>query len=511
VPAWAHRERPVSEPATQAQQSRTPRSSAPSGADVRPEASPERAADRLRRLVGRQTDLPPHVTSDALRRRMLAGADALAILGSVLLAATGPLSVSQGFWTVALLPLGIVLAKLAGLYELDHRSLRHLTVDELGRLLVWVTGTTAILVALLGATPAGRPGWGGAVALWGTLAVLAPALRGSARFLWRRATQPTRVVLIGSGPLKRTTRRKLDLFHDIHAEVDGQVEIGEIQGLSVHAIEARIRAACGGRLPGRVIVCASDVGESVLANVVAVCRARRLKLSVVPPMRGMFGTAVRLTHVAELPVLEYHTGDQSRSTILLKRTADVTIAAVTLTLTLPLLALAALAIRLDSRGPILYTQLRAGLGGASFRMLKFRTMVPDADRRLAEVVALDGLTDPVFKVRNDARVTRTGRFLRRWSIDELPQLWNVLRGEMSIVGPRPEQLSMVERYAPEHRFRLEAVPGVTGPMQVFGRADLDFDERLAVEREYLENMTLGRDVRIMLLTIPAVLSGKGAF
>jgi lipopolysaccharide/colanic/teichoic acid biosynthesis glycosyltransferase len=104
-----------------------------------------------------------------------------------------------------------------------------------------------------------------------------------------------------------------------------------------------------------------------------------------------------------------------------------------------------------------------------------------------------------------------GRFLRRWSIDELPQLVNVLRGDMSLVGPRPEQLELVERYRPEHRFRLEARPGMTGPMQVFGRGNLAFDERLAVEREYIENLSLGRDVRILLMTIPAVLSGRGAF
>jgi lipopolysaccharide/colanic/teichoic acid biosynthesis glycosyltransferase len=160
---------------------------------------------------------------------------------------------------------------------------------------------------------------------------------------------------------------------------------------------------------------------------------------------------------------------------------------------------------------VLYVQRRAGIGGTPFRMLKFRTMVDGAHERLAEVVQIDALPQPMFKIRDDPRVTRVGRFLRRWSLDELPQLVNVLRGDMSLVGPRPEQLELVERYRPEHRFRLEARPGMTGPMQVFGRGDLEFDERLAVEREYIESLSLGRDVRILLMTISVVISGKGAF
>ena len=144
-------------------------------------------------------------------------------------------------------------------------------------------------------------------------------------------------------------------------------------------------------------------------------------------------------------------------------------------------------------------------------MIKFRTMVCDADDRLGDVVRLDSLSEPMFKLRADPRTTRVGRFLRRWSLDELPQLVNVLLGQMSLVGPRPEEARLVERYRPEHRFRLDATPGMTGPMQVFGRGDLTFDERLAIEREYIENVSLGRDVHILLLTLPTVVSGRGAF
>jgi lipopolysaccharide/colanic/teichoic acid biosynthesis glycosyltransferase len=176
-----------------------------------------------------------------------------------------------------------------------------------------------------------------------------------------------------------------------------------------------------------------------------------------------------------------------------------------------LLALIALAIKLDDRGPVFFTQMRAGRKGEPFRMFKFRTMSVDAERRLDEVVQLSELAHPMFKVRRDPRVTRVGRVLRRASLDEIPQLWNVLRGEMSLVGPRPEELRIVERYRPEDRFRLELTPGMTGPMQVFGRGELTFPERLAVELDYMENLSLGRDVGLIARTFAVVIRGKGAF
>jgi lipopolysaccharide/colanic/teichoic acid biosynthesis glycosyltransferase len=127
------------------------------------------------------------------------------------------------------------------------------------------------------------------------------------------------------------------------------------------------------------------------------------------------------------------------------------------------------------------------------------------------VVTLDELEEPMFKLADDPRITRVGRVLRRLSLDELPQLWNVLRGEMSIVGPRPEMIELVERYQPEHRFRLSVKPGITGPMQVFGRGDLTFHERLAVELDYIENLSLARDLRIILETVPVAVRGTGAY
>jgi lipopolysaccharide/colanic/teichoic acid biosynthesis glycosyltransferase len=236
-----------------------------------------------------------------------------------------------------------------------------------------------------------------------------------------------------------------------------------------------------------------------------------VKLNVVSPLRGRAGAAPRLTEVADLPLLEYDTRDVSRSTLLMKRVVDVLVSASALGVLLPLFPLVALAIKLDSRGPVIFAQLRAGKGGRPFRMYKLRTMREDAEAALSEVVSLATLDEPMFKLREDPRVTRLGRWLRRFSLDELPQLVNVLRGEMSIVGPRPEQIELVERYRPEHRFRLDVKPGMTGPMQICGRGELTFSERLAVELDYVENVSVARDLRILLQTLPMTIRGTGAF
>jgi exopolysaccharide biosynthesis polyprenyl glycosylphosphotransferase len=292
------------------------------------------------------------------------------------------------------------------------------------------------------------------------------------------------------------------LFDDIHVSVldDAEPELKEF------AARARIPAGVD-----RVIVASHELDERSLAALVAACRSAHVKLTVVPPTRGAFGTAVELRHIADLPVIEYHTWDVSRSTLLLKRLLDLVVASVALVVLLPLFALIAAAVKLDSRGPVLFTQSRAGVDGRPFRMLKFRTMVADAEAILPTLVQLDRLEQPVFKLADDPRVTRAGRFLRRASLDELPQLVNVLLGQMSLVGPRPEQVEVVERYRPEHRFRLLVKPGLTGPMQVYGRGALGFDERLALEREYIENLSFGRDLRLLALTVRAVSGGTGAF
>jgi len=440
---------------------------------------------------------------DSLLRRLLALADVTtAALVGLLLAVVPAGSVALAFWAAASAPLWVLMAKLQGLYEGDERSLRHLTVDELPKLFVWALTSTVATLLVVWAAPVDPPPVEVAVVCFALAVAAATVLRALARFAWRRIVPREQAVIIGSGPLADETRRKLELFPDIHVDVAGQHD--EHVALNGGAEEALAHA-------DRVILASQSVDEALIARLLHYCRGNHVKLSMIPPVRGMFGTAVRLNHVADLPVVEYSTWSVSRSTLLLKRWIDVAVAAAALLVLAPLLVLVALAVRLESRGPAIFRQQRAGQDGRAFRMLKFRTMVADAEDQLPQLVAFESLRDPMFKLRNDPRVTGVGRILRRTSIDELPQLVNVLRGEMSLVGPRPEQVELVERYRPEHRFRLLVRPGITGPMQVFGRGELTFEERLAVEREYIENLSLGRDVRILAMTFSAVAHAKGAF
>jgi exopolysaccharide biosynthesis polyprenyl glycosylphosphotransferase len=442
---------------------------------------------------------------DVRRRRMLAFADiGTGMVVSLLIAG----SAARTMWALALLPAWVLIAKLFGLYDRDQRSIRHLTVDELAAIAAWVAACAAMLGLLLPLTPAGPVSFTAVAGAWLVGTFTAGLLRGTMRWVWRRTTPLELTAVLGDGELARVARRKLELFPDMHLHLVATRGLS-VNGLSPDGEEAPMRELVAGL--DRVIVAWERVDPEFIGQLAAVCREQQVKLSVVSPLRGRAGASPRLSEVADLPVLEYDTRDPSRSTTLLKRGFDVFISASALVVLAPLFPLVVLAIKLDSRGPVFFRQLRAGRRGIPFRMFKLRTMVANAEDALADVVVLEDLAEPMFKLRADPRVTKTGRLLRRFSLDELPQLINVLRGEMSIVGPRPEQIELVERYRPEHRFRLDVKPGMTGPMQVYGRGDLDFAERLAVEFDYVENMSLARDLRIIFQTLPVVLHGGGAY
>jgi lipopolysaccharide/colanic/teichoic acid biosynthesis glycosyltransferase len=195
----------------------------------------------------------------------------------------------------------------------------------------------------------------------------------------------------------------------------------------------------------------------------------------------------------------------------LKRALDLAGALALLVATGPVIALIALAIKWEDGGPVFFRQLRVGKHGRPFWIYKFRSMVPNAEALKAQLMAQNEMRDGIlFKIKRDPRVTRVGRIIRKLSLDELPQLWNVVRGEMSLVGPRPPVPSEVARYDPAHRRRLAATPGITCLWQVSGRNNIDFPGQVRLDVQYIERQTLGLDLVILLRTIPAVISGKGA-
>ncbi len=195
----------------------------------------------------------------------------------------------------------------------------------------------------------------------------------------------------------------------------------------------------------------------------------------------------------------------------LKRVLDISVASIAIVLTSPIMLVTAILIKLESPGPVIFKQVRVGKDGEHFYCYKFRSMYVDAEQRLRELQAKNEADGPVFKMKRDPRVTRVGRVIRKLSIDELPQLFNVLKGEMSLVGPRPALPSEVAKYTYEQIGRLHAIPGITGLQQVSGRSDLDFKRWVELDLQYIAEQSIWKDIEILLRTIPAVLLGRGAY
>lgn len=212
-------------------------------------------------------------------------------------------------------------------------------------------------------------------------------------------------------------------------------------------------------------------------------------------------SAVQERPTVEIHPIPYHS---------YKRMMDILVSTVALVLFSPIFLLVAIAIKLTSRGPLLFKQTRVGLGGRHFTCLKFRSMIVDADEMKAKLEHLNEATGPVFKIKNDPRMTSIGKFIRKASLDELPQLWNVFVGDMSIVGPRPAVPNEVEKYKQREFGRLAVRPGITCIWQISGRSDLSFEEWMQLDLKYIENMSFWGDIKIVWQTVPAVLTGRGA-
>jgi len=199
------------------------------------------------------------------------------------------------------------------------------------------------------------------------------------------------------------------------------------------------------------------------------------------------------------------------STYLVKRLFDIAVSSILLVVLAPLFLVTALAIKIENPGPVFFSQVRVGKWGRLFSMVKFRSMVVGADKMKDELLEQDEAGGVIFKIKRDPRITRVGRIIRKLSIDELPQLWNVLKGDMSLVGPRPPVPREVAEYQYSDRRRLEVIPGITCIWQVSGRSDIDFEGQVELDVQYIQSQSFWTDINILLKTIPAVLLGKGAY
>ena len=262
----------------------------------------------------------------------------------------------------------------------------------------------------------------------------------------------------------------------------------------------------------RVILAFSRATHHQLLECVRICRDRGLAVDVVPRLFELMDGVRSLAYVGGMPVLSASIPTLSRSAQLAKRSLDMVAAGAGLLLIAPVLIAIAIAIKLESRGPVLFHQPRAGMGRRTFELVKFRSMYADAEERKPDYAHQNDLGDGVmFKIHADPRITRVGYFLRKYSLDELPQLWNVLRGQMSLVGPRPLILTETAALEAWALRRLELRPGLTGPWQIYGRSENTFQEMVRFDYQYVAGWSLARDLEILLATVPAVLSGRGAY
>jgi len=338
------------------------------------------------------------------------------------------------------------------------------------------------------------------------------------RFFWHRLTGAAVGIVVGPAAAVGVVARRVATHPETRLHLVGYLAPrgedgtgGAPASLPRLGSVAELERVAHEREIERVIVAEQEMSEPATERLIEQCKAAGLSLTFLPQHFGLLGPGIELNRLAELPVLDFRFSDPSRSTVALKRAMDLAIGIPSLVLISPLLVAIALWILLDSGRPVLFRQRRVGREGVPFTVLKFRTMIQGAEEQLGELVDLEKLDEPAFKIADDPRITRVGRRLRRYSLDELPQFINVVRGEMSLVGPRPEEEAVVALYDERQRLRLAVKPGMTGPMQVYGRADLTFEERLAMERDYLDNISVAGDLSILLRTPAAIVRGEGAY
>jgi exopolysaccharide biosynthesis polyprenyl glycosylphosphotransferase len=257
------------------------------------------------------------------------------------------------------------------------------------------------------------------------------------------------------------------------------------------------------------VILAAPQDCALAQGVVREAQKLRLDVEIVPELFGCKPVATEIQRFGDMPVISLHAERFPAVRLLLKRAVDVLASSAAMMILSPLFAAIAVLIKLDSSGRIFYCAPRAGRKGHLFRCYKFRTMVTNADELKDSLRQNNQRSGPFFKMADDPRITRVGRFLRRYSLDELPQLWNVFKGDMSLVGPRPHPLDDVAGYEVEHLARLDVTPGITGLWQVTARRDPSFQRGLELDREYIRTWSLQADMRILLKTVRAVVQGSG--
>jgi exopolysaccharide biosynthesis polyprenyl glycosylphosphotransferase len=468
-----------------------------------------------------------------LVRRMLLAADlfglGIAFIAAQLLlgpdpTASNPVDATME-WVLffATLPMWILVAKLYGLYERDEERADHSTVDDMLDVFHMVTVGAWLLIVVAWITGLARPDILKIALFWALAIALVTFGRATARTFCRsRITYQQNAVIVGAGEVGQLIGRKLLQHHEYGINLVGFVDAepkerrADLEHLTLLGPPERLATIIRLFDIERVLIAFSNESHDATLQLIRSLKDLDVQIDIVPRLFDIVGTEIDIHTVEGLPLLGLRPLRLSRSCQMLKRSMDVLLAGIGLLVLAPLFAAVAIAIKLDSPGPVFFRQERMGAGQRTFRILKFRTMTADADQQKHEVAHLnkharEGGDPRMFKIAADPRVTGVGRFLRRFDFDEFPQLVNVMRGEMSLVGPRP--LILVEDVHVQDwaRNRLNLRPGMTGVWQVLGRSEIPFEEMTKLDYLYVTNWSLVGDLKLIGRTIPAVLKRRAAY
>ena len=420
------------------------------------------------------------------------------------------------------LPGWIVVAKLYRLYDHDEERTDHTTVDDFVGVFHLVTVGTWLSFAGSWLTGLADPVLPKVLAFWGLAVAFVWVARAFARaFCRRNIAYIQNAVIVGARDVGQLVARKVLQHPEYGINLVGFVDSAPkarprgLEQLALLGPPERLPAIVRVFDIERVIVAFSNDSHEETLNLIRSLTDLDVQIDIVPRLFEIVGSGVGLHHVEGLPLVGLPPLRLSRSSRLLKRLLDVALSGIALILLAPLFALIAWRIKADSPGPVFFRQVRMGRGEL-FRIYKFRTMVADAEQRKGDIAhlnmhAAEGGDDRMFKIPEDPRITRVGAFLRRYSLDELPQLINVLKGEMSLVGPRPLILDEDRHVAEWARKRLDLKPGITGLWQVLGRSEIPFEEMTKLDYLYVTNWSLWGDLRLLFRTVPAVVRPRRAY
>ncbi len=451
---------------------------------------------------------------EALFRRGLVAADALAIFGAFALTiGLSSRSIELTRASILGLPILVAGAKISGLYDRDDALLRKTTLDEAPKL--FQLAALCALVAWLagGIVVVGRLDRHQALFLWIALAVLLMLMRTLARAVALRCAPEERCLFIGDAASAKTIRSKLSDHGGIRASLVAHLDLDKIAPWSTDARSAQelaeVRVLARHLDVHRAIVAPRSADGHEVLDLVRTLEAVGVRVSIVPRLLEVVGSSVVFDDLHGVTVMGVRRFELTRSSAIVKRSFDVLCASLGLFAVSPLMIAIAIAIKLDSRGPILFRQLRVGRHGDRFHIYKFRTMVADAEAMKDALRDRNEAQEGLFKIADDPRVTRVGRLLRKTALDEMPQFLNILKGEMSMVGPRPLVVDEDLRVEGWHRRRLELTPGMTGHWQILGPARVPLREMAAIDYLYVANWSLWTDIKILLRTIPYVIGCRG--